>query len=215
MTGETFFQLHYHLTDTERLFDLAQGIAARRRWLKKHDARCRSFTWYARGLLRRGIAFLILAAVLLASLRQIRPENLLPGAGLPDGWLLVALLLPGGGRRQGWLWALAFCLTAAGVGWVGENAFLLLSRSASGMGSARRLESLAAVGLALSFFLMMTQLLSQEHPGDRIWSAALAAALFLGGFRINGWLAALCAATAWYFLPTMCEKRKIKDKNSK
>ena len=42
MTGETFFQLHYHLTDTERLFDLAQGIAARRRWLKKHDARCRS-----------------------------------------------------------------------------------------------------------------------------------------------------------------------------
>lgn len=38
MTGETFFQLHYHLTDTERLFDLAQGIAARRRRLKKHDA---------------------------------------------------------------------------------------------------------------------------------------------------------------------------------
>lgn len=64
MTGETFFQLHYHLTDTERLFDLAQGIAARRRRLKKYDARCRSFTWYARGLLRRGIAFLILAAVL-------------------------------------------------------------------------------------------------------------------------------------------------------
>lgn len=154
----------------------------------------------------------LLAAVMLGSLRQIRPENLLPGVGLPDGWLLVALLLPGGGRRQGWLWALAFCLTAAGVGWVGENAFLLLSRSASGMGSVRRLESLAAVGLALGFFLMMTQLLSQEHPGDRIWSAALAAALFLGGFRINGWLAALCAATAWYFLPTMCEKRKIKDK---
>lgn len=157
----------------------------------------------------------LLAAVMLGSLRQIRPENLLPGVGLPDGWLLVALLLPGGGQRQGWLWALAFCLTAAGVGWVGENAFLLLSRSASGMGSVRRLESLAAVGLALGFFLMMTQLLSQEHPGDRIWSAALAAALFLGGFRINGWLAALCAATAWYFLPTMCEKRKIKDKNSK
>ena len=64
MTGETFFQLHYHLTDTERLFDLAQGIAARRRRLKKHDARCRRFSWYARGLLRRGIAFLILAAVL-------------------------------------------------------------------------------------------------------------------------------------------------------
>ena len=72
MTGETFFQLHYHLTGTERLFDLAQGIAARRRWLKKHDARCRSFTWYARGLLRRGIAFLILAAVLGAMTALLR-----------------------------------------------------------------------------------------------------------------------------------------------
>ena len=55
MTGETFFQLHYHLTDTERLFDLAQGIAARRRWLKKYDARCRSFPWDARGLCIGGI----------------------------------------------------------------------------------------------------------------------------------------------------------------
>ena len=79
MTGETFFQLHYHLTGTERLFDLAQGIAARRRWLKKHDARCRSFTWYARGLLRRGIAFLILAAVLLALTNWVKPtKNLHP-----------------------------------------------------------------------------------------------------------------------------------------
>ena len=79
MTGETFFQLHYHLTGTERLFDLAQGIAARRHRLKKHDARCRSFTWYARGLLRRGIAFLILAAVLLALTNWVKPtKNLHP-----------------------------------------------------------------------------------------------------------------------------------------
>ena len=27
MTTETFFQLHYHLTDTEGLFDLAQGLS--------------------------------------------------------------------------------------------------------------------------------------------------------------------------------------------
>ena len=31
MTTETFFQLHYHLTDTEGLFDLAQGIAVQYR----------------------------------------------------------------------------------------------------------------------------------------------------------------------------------------
>ena len=51
MTTETFFQLHYHLTDTEGLFDLAQGIAVQRRRLKKHDARCRSFRWFSRRLL--------------------------------------------------------------------------------------------------------------------------------------------------------------------
>lgn len=152
----------------------------------------------------------LLAAVMLGSLRQIRPENLLPKGGLPDGWLLVALLLPGGGRRQSWLWALAFCLVTAGVGWGGEDAFLLLSRSASGIGSVRRLESLAAIGLALGFFLMMTQLLSREHPADRIWSAALAAALFLGEFRMNGCIAALCAAVLWCILPAMCEKWRNK-----
>ena len=54
MTTETFFQLHYHLTDTEGLFDLAQGIAVQRRRLKKHDARCRSFRWFSRRLLWQG-----------------------------------------------------------------------------------------------------------------------------------------------------------------
>ena len=152
----------------------------------------------------------LLAAVMLGSIRQIRPENLLPESGLPDGWLLVVLLLPGAGARRGWLWALSFCLVTAGVGWRGENAFLLLSRSASGIGSVRRLESLAAVGLALGFFLMMTQLLSREHPGDRLWSAALAAGLFLAGFRTNGWIAALCAAIAWCILPAICGKKRNK-----
>ena len=65
MTGETFFQLHYHLTDTEGLFDLAQGIAVQRRRLKKHDARCRSFRWFSRRLLWQGAVLLALGAVLL------------------------------------------------------------------------------------------------------------------------------------------------------
>ena len=36
MTTETFFQLHYHLTDTEGLFDLAQGIAVQRQIGRAH-----------------------------------------------------------------------------------------------------------------------------------------------------------------------------------
>lgn len=203
-----------------------RGNACIPRWLRAVQALfgafvlCQALTWAGASWQGAGngmwIGLILLGLALWLAHKGPEAVQAASGVlGLAEAGLLAALLLPGGGRRQGWLWALAFCLTAAGVGWVGENAFLLLSRSASGMGSVRRLESLAAVGLALGFFLMMTQLLSQEHPGDRIWSAALAAALFLGGFRINGWLAALCAATAWYFLPTMCGKRKIKDKNSK
>ena len=62
MTTETFFQLHYHLTDTEGLFDLAQGIAVQRRRLKKHDARCRSFRWFSRRLLWLGAVLLAVGA---------------------------------------------------------------------------------------------------------------------------------------------------------
>lgn len=82
MTTETFFQLHYHLTDTEGLFDLAQGIAVQRRRLKKHDARCRSFRWFSRRLLWQGAVLLALGAVLLwltASLALGRASGALTG----------------------------------------------------------------------------------------------------------------------------------------
>lgn len=148
--------------------------------------------------------FGLLAVVLLGSLRDIRWENLLPRPGRVDGWLLAILLLPGEGQGSGWLWALLFGLVAAAIGCVGENALLEMSRSISGFGSVKRLESLATVGLTLGLFLMAAKLLSQENPGDRGWSAALAAGLFLSGFCLNGWIAAACAALAWCILPALC-----------
>ena len=156
------------------------------------------------GLVEAGL----LAAVLLGSVREIRLENLLPRWELPDGWLLAVLLLPGNGQGRGWLWALPFSLVTAGAGWRGEGAFLQMSRSVSGIGSVRRLESLAMVGLALGLFLMMAELLSQEHPEDQVWSLLLAAGLYLSGFCVNGWIAALCAAAVWYVLPSLYRQRK-------
>lgn len=158
------------------------------------------------GILELGL----LAAVLLGSLREIRPENLLPRRGWPDGWLLAVLLLPGEGC--GAPWALPFSLAAADVGSGGENSFLTMSRSVSGIGSLRRLESLASSGMTLGIFLLAAELLSRENAGDRAWSAALAAGLYCSGFRLNGWAAALCAAVVWCFLPALCYgKTKIKD----
>lgn len=106
MTTETFFQLHYHLTDTEGLFDLAQGIAVQRRRLKKHDARCRSFRWFSRRLLWQGAVLLALGAVLLwltASLALGRASGALTGLCFGCGVLeLVLCALMRRNYRRGW-----------------------------------------------------------------------------------------------------------------
>ena len=106
MTTETFFQLHYHLTDTEGLFDLAQGIAVQRRRLKKHDARCRSFRWFSRRLLWQGAVLLALGAVLLwltASLALGRASGALTGLCFGCGVLeLVLCALMQRNYRRGW-----------------------------------------------------------------------------------------------------------------
>lgn len=59
----TFFQLHYHLAEPERLFDLAQGIQARRRRLKRLSGRCIPFTRWNRRLLWYGLSMLLLDAL--------------------------------------------------------------------------------------------------------------------------------------------------------
>lgn len=86
---ETFFQLHYHLAQPERLFDLAQGIQARRMWLK-HWPRSRGipFTRWSRRLLRQGLLILLLA-VLVALLPE--PSHLLLGLLLGLGALELLL----------------------------------------------------------------------------------------------------------------------------
>lgn len=155
------------------------------------------------GILELGL----LAAVLLGSVREIKLENLLPARGLPDGWLLAVLLMPGVG--QGWssLWAIPFSLVTTGAEVSGANAFWELSRCASGFGSVRRLESLTATGMTFGLFLTAAELLSQENDSDRLWSAALTAGLFLSGFHLNGWIAAACAALAWWVLPLICRRK--------
>jgi len=69
------------------------------------------------------------------------------------------------------------------------------------------LESLAATGLTFGLFLTAAELLSRENDSDRLWSAALTAGLFLSGFRLNGWIAAACAALAWWVLPLICRRK--------
>ncbi len=59
----TFFQLRHRLTEPERLFDLAQGIHARRRRLKRRPGRCIPFTRWNRRLLWYGLSMLLVDAL--------------------------------------------------------------------------------------------------------------------------------------------------------
>ena len=86
-----------------------------------------------------------------------------------------------------------------------------MSRCVSGFGAVRRMESLAAVGLALGFFRLAAELLSGQDGSDRGLSAVLAAGLFLGGFQLNGWAAAAAAIFVWRILPALCGKRTTKE----
>lgn len=172
-------------------------------WLARKGREAAAAASSVLGILELGL----LAAVLLGSVREIKLENLLPARGLPDGWLLAVLLMPGVGQGWSGLWAILFSLVTAGVGVSGANAFWELSRCASGFGSVRRLESLAATGLTFGLFLTAAELLSRENDSDRLWSAALTAGLFLSGFHMNGWIAAACAALAWWVLPLICRRK--------
>lgn len=58
-----FFQLHYHMEEPEQLFDLAQGIQARRWRLKRLPGRCLPYTRWNRRLLWYGLAMLLLGAL--------------------------------------------------------------------------------------------------------------------------------------------------------
>lgn len=172
-------------------------------WLTRKGREAAAAASGVLGILELGL----LAAVLLGSVREIKPENLLPARGLPDGWLLAVLLLPGIGQKRNGLWALPFSLVTAGVGVCGANAFWQMSRCASGFGSVRRLESLAATGLTIGLYLTAGELLSRQNNTDRLWSAALTAGLFLSGFHLNGWIAAAGAALVWWILPLIFRRK--------
>lgn len=176
-------------------------------WLARKGREAVSAACSVLGILEAGL----LGGVLLGSLREIQIENLRPEGWLPNGWLLALLLLPGEKRGSAWLWAVPFSLVSAGVGCRGETAFLEMSRCVSGFGAVRRLESLAAVGLALGFFRLAAELLSGQDGNDRGLSAVLAAGLFLGGFQLNGWAAAAAAIFVWRILPALCGKRMTKE----
>lgn len=148
-----------------------------------------------------GLVQLILTgAVLLAALPEVRPEKWAWQMPKGNGWLLTALLLPAVSREKKnaapMLWALAISLiTAGGAG------YYEMSRGISLLGSIRRMESFAAVGLTLGFLLLAGRLLQDRKKGNNLFTAAAAALFFFLPFEYSGILAAAGSAVVWVILP--------------
>ena len=156
--------------------------------------------------------------VLLAALPQVRPENWTWHAPACSGWLLTALLVPALGEHKkdigAGLWAAAISLVTTGVAGV-QGGYYEMSKSISILGSIRRLESLAAVGLTLGFLLLSTRLLEGQTPKQSLGTAGLAAVLFCGGWECNALVAGIGSAVIWILLPCLAKlKNKMRKNNA-
>lgn len=162
------------------------------------------------------VQLFLTGGVLLAALPQVRPENWTwhtPGC---SGWLLTALLVPALGERKkdigAGLWAVAFSLITTGVAGM-QGGYYEMSKSVSILGSIKRLESLAAVGLTLGFVLLSTRLLEEESRKQSLVSALLGAVLYLSGWQCDAYLAGVGSAAIWVLLPYLAGIGSNKHKN--
>lgn len=160
---------------------------------------------------------LLIVGVLAAGIQSIKLENLrqdLPGL---NGWLITILLLPALGRKEErgslWpgLWTLLISLITGGVMPVetitgSGNAFWEMSRSITVFGKIRRLESLAAVGLSLGFYILVCFLLGggqRRVTGKSLIPVVGAFLVFFTNGSIPGVWAAAVSILLWIVLPLL------------
>lgn len=168
------------------------------------------------------IAFM-LGAVLISGVREIRWENWKPQWKMQTANYIVVLLVPAmvmGRTTQKGKWkmpllGLVTCAVTSGVMSVGyiarSNApFYEMSRTISLLGVGNRFESLAATGLTMGYFVLVTLLLdvmvhAWEHNRTAkygVWvSAGFGALVFLSGMRINSRLLAVGTLGVWVVIP--------------
>lgn len=167
---------------------------------------------------------LLLGAVLLSGVTEVKLPYLKPQWHLPEPFLLAMLLLPVAGRKGNWKVPAAAVLVSIittgvlspAVSERSVSGIYELSRSLSLLGMAERFESLVAAAMTMGFYLTLTSLL--EVPGENlgtVWPyAAVSAVLYLIGPMENGWFLTAGSIIAWLVLPWLFSE-KIFSKNGK
>lgn len=193
------------------------------------------------GNLLRFFLLVLIGGVLLSGLGDIRLSNLRPRWRMNTAYIVTLFLLPAafawnqrtksGGKTKLALLLFAVCTAAvtAGVlsgGYAASqiSAFYELSRSTELLGSARRFESLAGLGMTLGYYVFLTLLLTmagkwaeQAVPGKRtqgIWLGAAGGMLAYLTGMLNDRMLALGSVAVWIVLPVLAgllEKEPVKD----
>lgn len=161
---------------------------------------------------------LLLGAVLLSGVSEIKLMHLKPVWEKPD-LTLLAILLPALGRERWGNWKLPGAavlvsvittgVLTATVSQAAPSGIYELSRSLSLLGIAERFESLVAAAMTMGFFTGITWLLEapDKNTGSVWLYAGISAVLYLTGVMENGWFLGLGSVLIWIVLPkSLCRK---------
>lgn len=165
---------------------------------------------------------LLLAAVLLSGVPEVKIQRLSPRWSMPDAWLVVVGLIPllaaqketGTKGKQigaGYLVALIAAAVVSGVlstavSGATEVPVYELSRSIGVLGAGERMESLTAVAMTLGYYTAIGYLLSLSAEEDerKVWYYALiSGVLYLTGIIRDDRIAAVGCILVWMVFPIL------------
>lgn len=179
---------------------------------------------------------LLLGAVFLSGIPEVKVENLKPDWQMPDAHLITVMLFPvlcqpgerkeKGGLLTGlMLFALITSVVTTGVLSPAVSSHMKapvyeLSRSLSLLGIAERFESLIAAAMTLGYFSALTFLLSipksLQKGKKALWGyGAVSGLLFLSNLRIDSRLLAIGSLLIFVALPVICHWKNNFKKDKK
>lgn len=177
----------------------------------------------ASAVLRYGM-YLVLIALAVLGVSQIKTETLRPTGELPDMGLAVVLLLPLLAQKNG---KMQFNLVGAGaivaaILTGGAASLYEYSRGLSVRGVTEHIESLAACAITIGYFSLLCFLLDgiKREGGEdwKVWAAGIGAyGLYAVGADLGAELYVLLVVVFWVIVPlswALKENLKKKEKSS-